>query len=112
VRRILSRLPRMIGLLFFFLWEVLLANLEVAYDVLTPRHRMRSGVVAVPLDAQTDPEITLLANLITLTPGTLALDVSADKRVLYVHAMYIDDIESIKRDLKNNYERRIMRVMG
>jgi multicomponent Na+:H+ antiporter subunit E len=71
---------------------------------------MRPGIIAIPLDARTDLEITLLANLITLTPGTLSLDVSADRRVLYIHVMYIDndDIEAVRRNIKDGFERRVL----
>lgn len=95
----------------FYVWKLILANLRVAYDVLTPRHHMRPGVVAVPLDARTDTEITMLANLMTLTPGTLSLDVSGDRRVLYLHAMYIDDVEALRREIKEGYERRVLEVL-
>jgi multicomponent Na+:H+ antiporter subunit E len=111
VRRILVRPIRAAGLLLLFLWEILLANLRVAYDVLTPRHRMRPGVIAVPLDARSDAEITLLANLITLTPGSLCLDVSGDRQTLYIHAMYIEDIPTVRRKVKASFERRILEVM-
>jgi multicomponent Na+:H+ antiporter subunit E len=109
--RYVSRVRQAFGLLFFFLWELLVANLRVAYDVLTPRHRMRPGVIAIPLDAKTDAEITILSNLITLTPGTLSLDVSADRSVLYIHAMYLDDIEAARYKIKNGFERRVLEVL-
>lgn len=99
------------GLLVFFIKELVVANLRVAYDVLTPGYRMRPGILAVPLDASTDLEITLLANLITLTPGTLSLDVSNDRRTLYIHAMYADDPEAVKRSIKHGFERRILEVL-
>jgi multicomponent Na+:H+ antiporter subunit E len=95
----------------FFVWELILANLRVAHDVITPRHYMHPGVLAVPLDAQTDLEITMLSNLITLTPGTLSLDISVDRRVLYIHAMYIDDVDEVRRKIKHGYERRILEVL-
>ena len=71
------------------------------------------GVVAIPLDARTDAEITLLANLITLTPGSVSLDLSEDKRVLYVHAMYIDggDVEAYRRSVKEGLERRVLELL-
>ena len=72
---------------------------------------MRPGVVAIPLDAETDAEITLLANLITLTPGTLSLDVSDDRRVLYIHAMYVDDVEELRRSIKDGFEKRVMELL-
>ena len=95
----------------FFLWQLILSNLRVAYDVITPRLYMRPGIVAVPLDAQTDEEITLLANLITLTPGTLSLGVSEDRRTLYVHAMFVDSPDRVRDSIKNGFERRLLELI-
>lgn len=95
----------------FFVTQLVKANLRIAYEVLTPPHTMRPGVVAVPLDLETDAEITLLANLLTLTPGSLSLDVSADRRVLYVHEMYMRDPEQARREIKEGFERRVMEVL-
>jgi multicomponent Na+:H+ antiporter subunit E len=106
-----KKVRQVIGFTFFFLWELIKANLRVAYDVVTPRHYMRPGVVAVPLDLETDAEISLLANLITLTPGTLSLDVSPDRRTLYVHAMHIEDFDQFRQDIKTGFERRVQEVM-
>ncbi len=106
-----SKLPQAIGFAAFFLWELLLSNLRVAWDVLTPRAYRRPGVVAVPLDADTDAEITLLANLVTLTPGSLSLDVSPDRRTLYVHAMFVDDPEKVRREIKDGFERRVLELL-
>lgn len=103
-------LLKLVEFVFYFLWELLLANIRVAYDVLTPTHHMRPGIIALPLDAQEDREITLLANLITLTPGTLSLDVSPDRKFLYVHSMYIDDPEQEKKRLKQGFERRLLEL--
>jgi multicomponent Na+:H+ antiporter subunit E len=105
------KVPQVIGFALFFLKELVVANMRVAYDVLTPEHHMRPGVIAIPLDAKTDTEITMLANLITLTPGTLSLDVSADRKVLYIHSMYIDDIELARRSIKEGLERRILEIL-
>ncbi len=103
---------RVLTLTLFFVRELIKANLRVAYDVLTPGFQLRPGVVALPLDARTDAEITLLANMITLTPGTLSLDVSADRRVLYLHAMYLDeDVAAFRRKIKDGFERRILEVL-
>lgn len=95
----------------FFLWALVQANLRVAYEVLTPRLRVRPGIVAVPLDVESDFAITLLANLITITPGALSLDISRDRRVLYVHTMYANDIEATRREIKEGFERRVMEVL-
>ena len=94
----------------FFAKEVVVSALRVARDVLAPRPRMRPAIVGVPLDVRTDGEITLLAILITLTPGTLALDVSADRRTLVVHAMFAADPDQVRRDIKAGFERRILEL--
>lgn len=109
--RYLVKLRQSVGLALFFLWELILSNLRVAYDVVTHRHHMRPGIVAIALDAKTDAEITLLANLLTLTPGTLSLDVSEDRKCLYIHVMYIKDVEATRRHIKNGFERRVLEVL-
>ena len=100
-----------VSFLFFFISELIKANIEVAYEVITPKFTMKPGIVQVPLDLETDLEITLLANLITLTPGTLSLDVSKDKKVLYVHSMYINDRDEFIYGIKNGFESKIIALL-
>lgn len=104
-------IPKLISFIFFFLWEVIKANIQVAYEVITPQNKMKPGIVALPLEAKTDTEITLLANLITLTPGTLSLDVSEDKKVLYIHAMYVQDKQEFINEIKNGFERKLLGIL-
>lgn len=106
-----ARVPRAVGLALFFLWELILANLRVAYSVLTSPRGLRPGVVAVPIDLQTETEITLLANLISLTPGTLSLDISKDRKTLYLHAMHVEDPDQLRREIKEGFERRLREVL-
>ena len=96
--------------MLYFVWEVILANLRVAICVVSPLNRMRPGIVAIRLDARTDTEITILANMITLTPGTLSVDVSDDRRVLYVHTLFAGDPRSVRSQIKERFERRILGV--
>ncbi len=103
--------PKIISFLLFFIWELTKANIQVAYEVITPKFNMKPGIVALPLDAKTDLEITLLANLITLTPGTLSLDVSSDRSVLYVHAMYVMDKKEFIADIKQGFEKRLLEIL-
>ena len=100
-----------ISFFLFFLKELVISNFRVAYDVITPSYRMRPAVIAIPLDASTPTEITLLANLITLTPGTLSLDVSDDRKVLYVHAMFVSDPDEVRASIKNGFERRVIELL-
>lgn len=108
---LLRKLPQLAGFLAFYAKELLLANLHVAHDALTPTHHMRPAMLAIPLDARTDVEILLLANLITMTPGSLSIDVSTDRRVLYVHAMYVENPEDIRHEIKMNLERRVLELL-
>lgn len=102
---------KIIGFFFFFLYEVLRANLEVAYEVMTANLNMKPGIVKLELDAKTDLEITLLANLISLTPGTLVLDVSDDKKVMYVHGMYLEDKKKFIDAIKTRLEKPLLNIM-
>jgi multicomponent Na+:H+ antiporter subunit E len=104
------RVPKIILFGGFFLRELFKANLRVAWDVVTPTHHMRPAVIAVPLDAKTEGEIALVANLISLTPGTLTLDISSDHRVLYIHVMYLDDLEEVRAQIKD-FEARVLALL-
>lgn len=105
-----ARVYRSVAFLFFFSWELLLANLRVAFDVLAPGTRIRPGLLAIPLEAKTDAEITALANLVTLTPGTMMLDISADRKVMYIHDMHVNDVEESRREIKR-LERKLLEVL-
>ena len=102
----------LVELAIFFLWELVKSSMAVAFEVLSISHNMQPGIIAVPLDTKTDLQITIFSSLVTLTPGTLSLDVSADKSHLFVHSMYINDnTEALVNDLKNGFERRVIRVL-
>jgi multicomponent Na+:H+ antiporter subunit E len=92
----------------YFAWQLVLANVRVARAVLGPVGRLRPALVAVPIDVATDAEITMLANMITLTPGTLSVDVSPDRRTLYVHTIQLEGSADALRDaIKRGFERRV-----
>lgn len=100
-----------IGFIGFYLKEILISNIRVAYDALTPTHQMKPGIIAVPLDATTDTEILAFSNLMSMTPGTMSFAISEDKTQLYVHAMYVDDPEALQQEIKNEFEQRIIGVL-
>lgn len=106
------KLPSLMNLILFFTKELLMANLRVAYDVITPMTYMRSCIVAVPLEAKTDLEITIFACMVSLTPGTLSLVLSEDRTILFVHAITFKemDIEAIKRELKQGFEHKLLKI--
>lgn len=96
----------------FYLWELVASSVRIAIDVCSPRLDVCPGVVGVPLDARTDGEITLLANLISLTPGTLSVDVSDDRRTLFVHAFDLDGgPDAVRADVKDSLERRVLTLL-
>ncbi|WP_114394348.1 Na+/H+ antiporter subunit E [Oleisolibacter albus] len=100
-----------LGFLLWFLKEVWVSSVRVAKGVLGIGPKPTPAVVAIPLDARTDLEITLLACCITLTPGTLSLDVSPDRRTLYIHSMFTEDVEALRRETKETMERRILEFL-
>ena len=105
------KIPESIRFTFFFLRELIHSNLRVAWDVISPKSQRKPGIVAIPLDARSDIEITFLANVITLTPGTLSLDVSDDRSVLYVHGMFVEDPQIMREQIKNGFERRVLELL-
>ncbi|TCU19292.1 Na+/H+ antiporter subunit E [Rhizobium sullae] len=104
----LRRARRVLSLALLFLKELALSAWTVARTVLRPKMEIRPGIFAFPLTVERDLEITLLANLITLTPGTLSVDVSEDRRTLYVHALDCSDPEATKLAIASGFERKIM----
>jgi multicomponent Na+:H+ antiporter subunit E len=109
--RYVGKVSMAAGLAAFFLRDLVLANLRLARDVVSPRHNIRPGIIAVPLDATSDSEILLLAALINLTPGSVTLDVSPDRKLLYVHAMYVDSADAARDEIKHGYERRVLLLL-
>jgi multicomponent Na+:H+ antiporter subunit E len=99
-----------IKLFFLFCSELVKANIDVVKVVLSPKLSMQPAIFALETDLEKDWEITLLSNLITLTPGTLVIEVSEDNKTLYIHAMDIDDVEQAKLDIKNSFEKAIKEV--
>jgi multicomponent Na+:H+ antiporter subunit E len=105
------RLPRTFSFLVYFFAEIVKGSMKIAFDIATPKHFMHPGILAVPLTAKTDTEITILANLITFTPGTMSLDVSTDRKVLYVYCVYISDEETEVANIKNGLEKKLLEVI-
>ena len=103
---LVSRTRRALGLAAFFAWELLLANFRVAADVLRG-NRIEPAVVAIPLDVTSDGEILLLSMLINITPGSVTIDLSDDRRTLYVHVMHMTSAEKTRREIKDGFERRV-----
>lgn len=98
-------------LLVVFVRELVVANIAILRLVLSSRPP-RPGMVALPLKVREDAQIALLANLITLTPGTLSVEVAPARDYLYVHTLDIENPEEVKAGIKEAFEKWILRVAG
>lgn len=97
--------------LAILLFDIVIANVQVAYLIMFRRSdRLRSRWVAVPLDLTSPEAITILMATITLTPGTIASDLSADGRTLLVHCLDVADETQLVQQIKSRYERRIKAI--
>lgn len=103
----ITRTLRFLSLVLMFFVELAKSAWKVTLMVLSPKMDLKPGIFAYPLTVTRDFEITLLANLITLTPGTLSVDVSEDGKTLYVHAIDCADPEAARRDIADGFERKI-----
>jgi multicomponent Na+:H+ antiporter subunit E len=106
-----AKVSKILKLSGYFIWQLIASNFRVLWDVITPGHISRPGIIGVPLDAKSDFEIMLVANLISLTPGTLSLDISSDRKILYVHVMFLDDVEAVRLQIKEGIEQRVLEAI-
>jgi len=106
----LRKPARAIGLAGFFAWELVVANVRVALDVLRPHTNIQPAVVAIPLDITSDAEILLLSALINITPGSVTIDLSPDRRTLFVHVMHMTSPEASRLEIKTGFEQRVKRL--
>lgn len=102
------RMRKLIGLGLLFVYELVLSSVRVAYLICQKSSKLSPGIVAFPLRVTTDAQITVLASLITLTPGTLSLDVSDDRRFLFIHCIDVPDPEALIAGLQSGFEQRIL----
>ena len=100
-----------IRLFFYTCYEIVAANVRVAWYTVSSLKSLEPAVLGVPLDKEiTDGEVTLLSILVTLTPGTISLDLSEDRSHLYVHFMHVDDADAAIRSITQGFERRILEL--
>ena len=93
------------------IWDIVVANFQVAKVILFRRNdRLRARWLVIPLELRSPEAITTLAGTISLTPGTVSADVSADGRTLLVHALDVTDPAAEVARIKERYEARLMRI--
>ncbi len=106
------RFFRLLQLGGVFFVELVRSTVSVVIEVLRPKIHIRPAIIGVPLDVTSDVQITVLANLVSLTPGTLSIDVSPDRRILFVHVLTIsDDGTEVRRAIKGRLERAVARAL-
>ena len=108
---ILRRLPRAIRYLGPFLKALTVANLQVAWIVIRPRLAIRPGILALGTRHRSEAGVTLLANSITLTPGTLTMDVAPTGDVLYIHVLDIAHPDEVREAIRRDLERYTLEVL-
>lgn len=102
---------RAIGFLGFFVWKLVAASAIVAWEVVTPRNRINEGIIAVPVHGTSDVLVTIVANFITLTPGTLTLEFERAPSVLYIHVLHLRSIDAVRHDVQR-LEHLVIRAFG
>ena len=102
---------RLLAFLGYFAWLLVGSNLVVAREIVTRRDHIRSGIVAVPLGDTSELVTTVLADAITLTPGTLSVEVRRDPPRLYVHVLHVREVEGVRRDVLR-LQRLVLRALG
>lgn len=100
------------GLLGVFLYELGLSSFAVAKAAFARNPKIDSAIIAVPIELKHDFSIAVLANLITLTPGTCSLHVSDDKRTIYIHVLDTDDHAAVIAGIKSAFENRLRKIEG
>ncbi|MDA3942396.1 MAG: Na+/H+ antiporter subunit E [Bacteroidetes bacterium] len=109
-KRFLKRLVGIVQFVIFYIIELVVSSSILAYDIMRPRKSFQHGIVAVDIDMKSDTELLALINFVSMTPGSLVVDLSKDKKTLFIHTMYLDDVEEFKKNFKHDFQRRIEKV--
>jgi multicomponent K+:H+ antiporter subunit E len=105
------RLGKMMSYSLIVMWDILVANIQVAWIVITvPNAKLKPAWIVVPLDLVQPEAITMLAGTITLTPGTVSADLSSGGHSLLVHVLHTDDPDAVLDEIKTRYERRLKEI--
>jgi multicomponent K+:H+ antiporter subunit E len=105
------RLGKMISYSFIVIWDIIVANIQVAWIVLSvPNAKLKPAWIVVPLELKQPEAITVLAGTITLTPGTVSADLSDEGHSLLVHVLHTDDPDGVRDEIKTRYERRLLEI--
>lgn len=106
------RTPRLIRLALSFLWALVCSSWRVAHDVLTPKAHNRPGIVAVPIRTRNETETLMLSSMVSLTPGSLTLDLDEDGQTLFVHAMFVEEPDAVRTEIADQLETPLLRALS
>ncbi len=100
-----------IALCFFYCCDLVYSAFRIAWDIVTIKNYSKPGIIKVPLDAKTDLEIAVIANLITFAPGTMVVGLSADRKFMQVHVMFLDDDSKEINHIKTKLESKVLEIL-
>ena len=107
------RLGKMISYSVIVLWDIVVANIQVAWIVLTvPNAKLKPAWIVVPLELREPEAITVLAGTITLTPGTVSADLSSEGHSLLVHVLHTEDADAVRDEIINRYQSRLKEIFS
>lgn len=103
--KIIKKIYRVISFLFYYLYKLVVANLYIAYDILTPRMRINPGFLSIRLNLKSEFGLLLFTNLVSMTPGTLSMDIDENRENLLVHLLYMDKSDETTREMNQMMEK-------
>lgn len=107
------RMGKMISYTVMVLWDIMVANVQVAWIVLTvPNAKLKPAWIVIPLELRHPEAITVLAGTITLTPGTVSADLSDEGHSLLVHVLHTDDPDAVRDEINTRYQRRLKEIFA
>lgn len=107
------KMGKMIGYSLLVMWDIIVANIQVAWIVLSvPAAKLKPAWIVVPLRLRQPEAITLLAGTITLTPGTVSADLSDEGHSLLVHVLHTDDPDAVRDEILTRYESRLLEIFA
>ncbi len=109
-KRLTRRLFAVLKFIPFYIWEMIVSSLVLAFDILRPKKSFHHGIVAVDIEVQNETALLVLVNLVSMTPGSLVVAISSDRKTLYVHTMYLENPQTFREEFKKDFEKRIKEI--
>lgn len=107
---VIRRIPKIFSFMLFYAWEMLVSSMILAIDILQWKKKFQHGIVAVDIDLKSDFAILAMVNLVSMTPGSLTVELSQDRKRVFIHTMYLEDEQLFVKKIKNDFEKRIKEV--